>query len=87
MDSNNNAEIEKEQELSLHSDACTTSTKSESSSSLNSSQNSYDSQESTNENNSGIKEVYASNLKKELKTITWKFSIHSNIYIFIFVNY
>lgn len=81
MDSNNNAEIEKEQELSLHSDACTTSTKSESSSSLNSSQNSYDSQESTNENNSGIKEVYASNLKKELKTI--KSIIDKNEYIYI----
>lgn len=81
MDSNNNAEIEKELEPSLHSDACTTSTKSESSSSLNSSQNSFDSQESMDENNSGIKEVYASNLKKELKTI--KSIIDKNEYIYI----
>ena len=82
MDSNNNTDMGKENEqLSLSSDMSLASTKSDSSSSLHSSFNSYDLSENSQENNPCIKEVYASDLKTELKKI--KSIIDKKEYIYI----
>ena len=82
MDSNNNTDMGKEHEqLSLSSDMSLASTKSDSSSSLHSSFNSYDFSENSQENKPCIKEVYASNLKTELKKI--KSIIDKKEYIYI----
>ena len=82
MDSNNNIVLEKENEpLSLGSDVSLASTESDSSSSLHSSHNSYDFSENSQDKNSCIKEVYAQNLKTELKKI--KSIIGKKEYIYI----
>ena len=67
MDSNSKTLMEKEQcELNLHSDDSSTTLDN---SSLHSSLNSSDFHENSQENSACIKEVYASNLKVELKKI------------------
>ena len=82
MDSNNNDMMEKENEnLSIHSDASITSIETDFSLSKNSSQNSCVFTDNSQEKNSFIKEVFASDLKTELRKI--KAIIDKEEYIYI----
>ena len=82
MDSNNNAQLEKEKEMGLHSDSSTSTINSEKSTSSPESLNLSKEEDNINREQCPIiMEVYASNLKQEMKKI--KSIIRENKYTYI----
>ena len=70
MDSNNNAQLEKEKEMGLHSDSSTSTINSEKSTSSPESLNLSNEEDNINREQCPIiMEVYASNLKQEMKKL------------------